>query len=400
MKIKRFFAPDIRQAMRLVREEQGPDAVILSNNRVNGGVEIVAAIDFDAALFPAAGSSPAAPVESPAPAAAEPRPAQAPVADASVWSQEPTLVEMRAELNALRRMLEGQLSSLAWGQLERSEPGRVALIRGLMEFGMSAAQSRAIADRAWRPGIDDESAWKDALAIIARGLPVWGGDLLRDGGVIALVGPTGVGKTTTVAKLAARQALLHGKRSVALVTTDNYRVGAHEQLRTYGRILDIPVRVAASRDELHRVLDDLADRRLVLIDTMGMSQHDSGLPGQAELLDKTDYAKKVLLLLSATHRYSCLDDVVDSFAPFSPDGCILTKLDESTCLGGALSIAVRHQLPIACISDGQRVPEDLHAARADALVARAVAIMKRTGQLINEDLITLSFGKEVANAGF
>ncbi len=407
MKIKRFFAPDIRQAMRLVREEQGPDAVILSNNRVNGGVEIVAAIDFDAGLFPATEPPLVTREQTPAPSrdeiAAPAGMRQAPeprAAAASVWSQEPTLVEMRAELNALRQMLEGQLSSLAWGQLARGEPGRVALIRKLMEFGMSAAQSRAISDMAWRHGASEEEAWNTALAIIARGLPIHHGDLLRDGGVVALVGPTGVGKTTTAAKLAARHALQHGKRNVALVTTDNYRVGAYEQLKTYGRILDIPVRIAGNRDELHRALDDLSDRRLVLIDTMGMSQHDSGLTAQAELLDKADFSKKTLLLLSTTSRHSCLDDVVASFAPFRPDGCILTKIDESTCLGGALSIAVRHQLPIAWFSDGQRVPEDLHAARADALVARAIEIGKRSGHLINEDLITLSFGKEVANAGF
>jgi flagellar biosynthesis protein FlhF len=403
MKIKRFIATDIRQAMRMVREEQGPDAVILSNNRVNGGVEIVAAIDFDAGLFPLQ-EQPAAARPDHAPATPEtviaPPPAGSTQADArsgNMWSKEPTLVEMRSELNALRRMLEGQLSSLAWGQFARGEPARVELIQRLMQFGMSAAQSRAIADMAWRQDADVEELWNSALAIVTRGIPVLAGDILRDGGIVALVGPTGVGKTTTVAKLAARYALQHGKRNVALVTTDNYRVGAYEQLKTYGRILDVPVRIAGSRDELRRALDDLSDRRLVLIDTMGMSQYDSGLAGQAGLLDKADHSKKVFLLLSATNRYSCLDDVVGSFAPFHPDACILTKLDESTCLGGALSIAVKHQLPVAHVSDGQRVPEDLHPARADLLVARAAEIMKRTGHLINEDLMTLTFGKEVAN---
>lgn len=410
MKIKRFFAPDIRQAMRMVREEQGPDAVILSNNRVNGGVEIVAAIDFDAGLLPV--QAPPAPTRPdrdvttsrpeipPSPVEAAGARSSSATQTGNMWSQEPTLVEMRTELNALRHMLEGQLSSLAWGQFARSEPVRVELIQRLMQLGMSAAQSRAIADMAWKKDGAAAEIWNDALAIITRGIPIYDGDILRDGGIVALVGPTGVGKTTTVAKLAARYALKHGKRSVALVTTDNYRVGAFEQLRTYGRILDIPVKIADGREELHRVLDDLSDRRLILIDTMGMSQHDSGLPGQAGLLDKADFAKKVFLLLSATNRYSGLDDVVTSFASFKPDACILTKIDESTCLGGALSIAVKHQLPIAHVSDGQRVPEDLHPARADVLVSQAVGIMKQTGSLINEDLMTLSFGKEVANARF
>lgn len=418
MNIKRFFAPDIRQAIRKVREEQGPDAVILSNTRVNGGVEIVAAVDYDEALLgsPPAGSKkdgaqaprPASELEAePEPEPAQAMPYQAPRDNetsssgkqVNVWSQEPTLVEMRSELNSLRRMLENQLSSLAWGDFVRHDPQRVELVQRLMRFGLTAVQCREIAESA---GLDRDidRMWHRALAVVANRIPLYEHDLLNDGGIVALVGPTGVGKTTTAAKLAARYALRHGNRHVALVTIDNHRVGAYEQLRVYGRILDIPVKVAGSREELHKVLQDLYDRRLILIDTAGMGQHDSSMAQQAEILDKDDMSKRSLLLLSATTRLSGLEDVVNSFGVFEPEGCVLTKIDEATCLGGTLSVSIQNSLPIAYVSDGQRVPEDLHTARTHGLVAKGVEIMSKTGPAINDDLAALSFGREVANACF
>jgi flagellar biosynthesis protein FlhF len=412
MKIKRFFAPDIRQAIRMVREEQGPEAVILSNSRVNGGIEIVAAVDYDETVFRAVKSEilgEAKAPEAPARTGRETSAAQvvppaaraaagAEEANGNIWSQEPTLLELRAELNRMRLMMENQLSSLAWGNFARREPLAVELIQRLMRFGLTAAQSRRLVDGLGRLSGEIEELWQRALNVLASRIPQYGHDILEDGGVIALVGPTGVGKTTTAAKLAARYAMRHGSRQVALITVDNYRVGAYEQLRTYGRILDVPVKTADSRDELRKVLNDLCDRRLILIDTTGMGQHDSGLLRQAELLDKEHMNKKTLLLLAATTRLSGLEDVVNAFGAFRPDGAILTKLDEATCPGGAVGVAIGHALPLAYYSDGQRVPEDLHAARASTLVEKGVEALKNAESFINEDLIALSFGKEVANA--
>lgn len=432
MKIKRYFAPDVRQAMRLVREEQGPDAVILSNKRVDGGVEIVAAVDYDetalleqvrdgrAASAQAAASAIAQQAEAVPAISAAPRRAAHGAVTASVAAApathaadsaaakhgdgedrsgvEPTMLEMRRELQTLRRMLEGQLSSLAWGSFARGEPRRVELVQRLMQFGMTAAQSRSLVEGVVTDDADVEALWRRALDAIARALPVYGTNLLDTGGVVAVVGPTGAGKTTTAAKLAAHYALRHGKHNVALVSIDDYRVGAYEQLRTYGRLLDVPVRIAGSGAELRAIVDDLADRRLVLIDTSGMSQHDAQLARQAELLERSELDRKTLLVLPATARQSGLDAVASAFAIFAPDACVVTKVDECTCLGGVLSVSVRQQLPIAWLSDGQRVPEDLRAAEADDLVARAVQIMNRMGPLINEDLVTLSFGREIANA--
>jgi flagellar biosynthesis protein FlhF len=390
MKIKRFVAPDIRQAMRMVREEQGPDAVILSNKRVEEGVEIVAAIDYDEAMLAPA---PAALKPAPAPLRAE-APAAAP---APVAMPDPALAAMQAELHRLRRVVEHQLSGLAWGAFVRGEPRRVELIQRLMKLGLNAAHCKAVADAAGADG-GIEILWRRALEALARSLPVCERDLLDEGGVVALVGPTGVGKTTTIAKLAARYALRHGSRNVALVTIDNYRVGAHEQLRTYGRLIDVPVRVAEGAEELGAALDELSDRRLVLIDTTGMSQRDSGLVRQAGALESCRTIGKVFLLLSATSRPSALEEVVAAFKGFRPDGCMLTKVDESTCLGGALSVAIKHRLAVAYLSDGQRVPEDLHPARAEGLVARACELMAQSSSLLEEELVALAFGKELADA--
>jgi flagellar biosynthesis protein FlhF len=427
MKIKRFFAPDIRQAMRMVRDEQGPDAVILSNKRVDGGVEIVAAIDYDErALSPAAlaqaqaqvqaqtqaqprtqAASIAPRAEAPLvrdslPPSARPQesvsaPEPAPVRE-RLWSGEPTLLEMKNELHTLRRMLEGQLSGLAWGAFVRGEPRRVELIERLLRFGMSAAQSRSIVEAVMNDEADVETGWHRALDMIARGVPLYRRDPMADGGTIALVGPTGAGKTTTAAKLAANYALRHGQRQVAMISMDSYRIGGWEQLRAYGRLLDVPVRTADTREELQQALDEFSDRSLVLIDTGGVNQRDGGLERQIGILDKSALRAEVMLLLPANCRQSGLGEVIDAFSAFAPDAGIVTKVDETTCLGGVLSAAATHQLPLAWISDGQRVPEDLHPAQASDLVARATHIMNRTGPRIDEDLVSLSFGREIATA--
>ncbi|HHJ16479.1 MAG TPA: flagellar biosynthesis protein FlhF [Gammaproteobacteria bacterium] len=402
MKVKRFFAPDMRQAIRLVREAQGPDAVILSNRKVDGGIEIISALDYDAALLEPqhSGSTPAS----------EPAAAEQAVADATSenndtytrtpaasrpaspapavsWSQDPAIVSMQEEIRQLRGMLENQLAHLAWGELGRREPLHADVMRRLSSMELDTA----LIEQVSAPTVharDAQHAWQLALAELSATLPVAGNDLLDQGGIVALVGSTGVGKTTSIAKLAARYVLRYGRRHVALVTTDSYRIGAHEQLMTYGRLLGIPVQVASDHRELRSTLNSLSDKRLVLIDTAGMSQRDVRLSEQFATLADSGIPIRTLLVLSATLHPSVLQETVQAFSDVPLDGAILTKLDEAASLGGVLSAVIRQQLPLMFVTDGQRVPEDMHPARAPKLVQQAAELA------LNEELPGESFMAE------
>ena len=199
------------------------------------------------------------------------------------------------------------------------------------------------------------------------------GDLIDRGGVYALVGPTGVGKTTTTAKLAARCVVRYGADRLALLTTDGYRIGAHEQLRIYGRILGVPVFTVRDGDDLRRTLADLRDKHMILIDTVGMSQRDRMVAEQAALLSRSGQVNR-LLLLNAGARGDLLDDVVRAYAGENLTGCILTKVDEAPSLAPALDCIVRNGLTLAYVANGQRVPEDLHLPNRTYLLHRAFKV--------------------------
>ena len=356
MKIKRFTAKDMREAIRLVREEQGPDAVILSNKRVNGQVEIVAATDYDEALVRQALRAQARkPGEAPA----------APAAPAALPA-DPELGAMRRELAGLRQMVQRQTTQFAVGQL-RLAPGRADALEALERIGVEAPLAQDLVARV-PADADENSARNLPLGLFAKQIPVTEEDPVDRGGVIALVGATGVGKTTTIAKLAARFGARHGLRNVALVTTDHYRIGAREQLYTYGRLLGVPVHEARTAEEFAGALKRLAEYKLVLVDTAGLSPGDRQLAAQMKLLGSV----KHYLVLAANAQAADLHDTVARYAPLKPAACVLTKVDETCRLGGALSVAVRRKLPLAYVCDGQRVPEDLHLARAHRLVLRAM----------------------------
>ena len=415
MKIKRYVAPDMRQALKQVRLEQGPDAVILSTRRISGGLELVAAVDYDEDLVNSAAnraghngsgnglrgedrqtaaataddasardprdSAGADPIDEllaesqdeapPVAAPIRPRRAEPRGGARIVWSQEPTLVGMREEINQLRRMLEGQLSSLAWNDLARRSPARAALLRQLIQMGLAADLAQDLANDIASPSEDFACCWRQALGQLALKVPVAETDPLDQAGVIALVGATGVGKTTTIAKLAARFARRHGPESVALISADDYRVGAQEQLFTYGRMLNIPVYVATTAAQLKERIARLAHARLILLDTAGIGQRDARFERSVEALEQAGRPLLPYLVLSANAQLRALDESIAAFSRLPLAGCIVTKLDEAASLGGLLSVVVRHGLPIAYSTDGQEVPEHLRRASARNLVRRA-----------------------------
>jgi flagellar biosynthesis protein FlhF len=319
----------------------------------------------------------------------------------SVWSQEPTLMAMRNEITNLRGMLEQQLTGLAWNDLKKNNPQRAKLIKQLLELGFSPELADQVIQKAEGQGNnqndskpqDYRRAWQLTLSSLAEKLPIKDDDVALSGGVVSLVGATGVGKTTTIAKLAARYALRHGRNNIVLITTDTYRIGALEQLRTYGRILGIPVKIAHNKKQLQDLLKMLSDKKFVLIDTAGMGQRDVRLMEQFSVISECAMGLKTLLVLSSTTHRAALDETIRSFSNVEINGCILTKLDETTNLGGALSVVTEHQLPVAYISDGQRVPEDLHLARAHTLINRCVSIARRANQPLDNDSLELAYSR-------
>jgi len=427
MKIKRYFAADMREAIQQVRMEQGPDAVILSNRNVDGGVEIVAATDYDEAQAQAQSKHIEQPQEkkrarqnSVTPLKAKPK-APPPTHEPTLKSQKPVkkptpptnisafsdeaqdnpILEMREELHSMRQMLESQLSDMAWNITAEREPLRVDVLRRLMKLGLGVSLAKKLAKEAIaQAGANAqlEAVWRRCLQALSASIPLMNDELLEHGGIYALVGPTGVGKTTTIAKLAARFALRHGNRHVALITTDQYRVGGHEQLLNYARILDIPVRSAHNAQDLQTILNSMSDKHLVLIDTSGLSHKDERLPEQLDLLEQMDQNIQKMLVLSTTTQQVGCKDIVKTYSTHGLHGCILTKVDETASLAGPLSMMIEQNIAIAYITDGQRVPEDIHIARPHSLVSRSVSIMQHCGEDMDDESMSMVFGDKAAYA--
>ena len=301
---------------------------------------------------------------------APPPPAAPP--PAAVVEVSPAMQELAQEMRMLRSLMEGQLAGLAWNDACRREPHRAEIMRQLMATGFSPALTRQILDRL-PPDQDQTRALKWIQAAMVKNLKVAApvDDLIDRGGIYALVGPTGVGKTTTVAKLAARAVLKHGANKVAMITTDSYRIGAQDQLRIYGRILGAPVFAVRDENDLELTLLDLQGKHLVFVDTIGMSQKDRRVGEQTEMLSGQNQRVQRLLLLGAPAQGITLEEVVRSYNGPGLAGCILTKIDEAQTYGPALDVMIRHQLRVHYVTNGQRVPEDMHMANARYLVDRA-----------------------------
>jgi len=306
------------------------------------------------------------------------------------WVEDPAITSMHEEIKSLRGMIENQLSGLAWGDFSRRHPHRAELLSRLYRLGIKSSLGETLVKRIENSDSLEDS-WRSLLAVMVRNIPMSDGDLIDDGGIIALVGPTGVGKTTNIAKMAARYTLKYGAGNLALVTTDSYRVGAHEQLKTYGRILGVPVYVADDEIELKQVLSRLDDKQLILIDTAGMSHRDLRLAEQLSMLRQSHHKMKILTVLSAASQNLAMDEVVKAFNVSELDGCIASKVDESTSIGGIISVLIENQLQLNYISDGQKVPEDLHLANATDLLKQALGMVREHPVQINTDELAMSF---------
>jgi len=446
MKITRHTAKDMRQALRMVRDQLGPEAVILTSKRTANGVEVTAAIDFDAARVEAQASVTTepqayrperfAPTEQAdddiqqsvfARLQAEMARETALTSETSATTgrrhngdlrrgEEPAVPSRQAEaaaaalgndnatpesamgeeLRAMRRILETQMAQLAWNDLTRRAPIHTEILRELTEVGLT--QDFAAQIVAQLPaGTDITKARRLSIALMSQRLNVTGDRWLDKGGRIALVGPTGVGKTTALAKLAVRWVLRHGARSLALISADSVRIGAHDQMQALGQMLDVSVYVAESLDQIPKWLEQLGSARLVLIDTPGMSQRDPLLGDRMTQIAESGHGIETALVLSASTQAGANAETVNRFATANIASVLLTKVDEAASLGGILSVIARAELPICYVSEGQRVPEDLRPARALELVSSAVHLAKTSGAAADEDLLRRRYG-EVAHA--
>jgi flagellar biosynthesis protein FlhF len=367
--------------MRQLRDVLGPDAVILSNRAVEGGVEVLALPAEDiAAMAPPV-------VEAPAPAPLrtepveevrdEPEPAVTikrrliervalPSEDSAQLAQ-----SVISEIKSMQMRLESQLADLAWRDLPGRDPSGAAVMRDMLAAGFSATLAREMLETLPKGDAEQAQAWMKNTLMKRLNVMQSETDMLDAGGVFALMGPTGAGKTTTTAKLAARFVVRHGADKLALLTTDSYRIGGHEQLRIYGKILGVTVHAVRDAADLRLALSELRNKHTVLIDTVGMSQRDQAVAEQVEMLCQAGKQIKRLLLLNATSHGDTLNEVVQAYQARGLDGCILSKVDEAASLGPALDCAIRHELNVHYLATGQRVPEDLHLANRQYLIHRA-----------------------------
>jgi flagellar biosynthesis protein FlhF len=384
MIVRKFVAGSTREALRLVRDTLGADAIILSNRTVDGEIEVmaVAEADFDGSM-PVINSMPPdaarrheaqvfrnARVNAVRPR--QPAEAAAPAQTGTEALPGPLVSDLLAEMRSLKQLVENQLSGFAWGEVARQDPARAEALRQWLAAGFSPALGRGWLDE-MQPGLSPTEICAALRLRLHRELQgrVVESDLVEGSGAFALVGPTGVGKTTTVAKIGARCAMRHGSQQLAFVTTDSYRVGAEDQLRVYAKLLGAPVFAARDGAELDVTLEDIRRRRLVLVDTIGMGQRDQRLADQLQLLTGAGQGVRRILVIAANTQISTLEDVIRRYGEGGLYGCILTKIDEAVRLGEVLDVVVRHQLPVHYLSNGQRVPEDLHRPNPLYLADRA-----------------------------
>lgn len=447
MRVKRFFAPTMRQAMRQVQEELGPDAAILSRNHRDGGVEVVCALDFheaeQAEANPVSLSNSEVPIgvssdrlnkqlegedlkreleaarqrilegarfesgldenafQKRAQArqlggfakqlkhaeqvvdADRSRPSRASESRQAAGSahEQAVLDAMQAEIQGLRELLREQMRE----QGDMRHPLEAILRRRLLAQGFTEKYIKRLLELSAIEGIDDSTQALDMmLQRLKLDLQVVDEELIDRGGVVALMGPTGVGKTTTIGKLAARYVLKHGPDGLALVTTDCYRIAAYEQLRTFGRILGVPVRVVDERNSMDETLRSLRSKQLILIDTAGLNVRDPNMTTQLNLLNSAKARIRRFLVLPCTSQTEVLSETYDAYHPSGLNGCVLTKLDEARRLGDVLGLVAERRLPLAYLATGQKIPDDLSLVNRDVLI-----------QLLNETLLSSEDGRAI-----
>ena len=452
MKIRRFYGNNMRNALRQVTEEFGEDAAILSSQKTATGVEVIAALDYDQDLLPESleqvpSSQPTSdyaetPIQNGGSAtqsisnneehvvqSVDSRPSLVDLLPGKVnakeqeastsrvamqqqattdeglkksvsnqlqWSTDPGLAAMKEELKLMREMMSEQLKGLKWDRFSETEPTKAMLARRLTSLGITREISDSLIPSVNKQQ-DAECSWQNLLALLAKSVHVNCQNILNEGGIFAFMGPTGAGKTTTIAKIAARFVIKHGTDSVALISTDNYRISAQHQLASFARLIGVPMTSVSSSKSLDELLVQFKSKKLVLIDTAGLSAKDTAIFQQLESIRDSNQPIKRFLMMPATNQTAVLRQSIELFKSFSPYSVIITKVDEAASMGEVLSLLIKHNLPVAFTTDGQRVPEDIRLARSHHLVSKAVWLANKYAEAPEE--WQLAQGLDAVNYG-
>jgi flagellar biosynthesis protein FlhF len=415
MKIKRYVAADMRNALRIIREEQGPDAVILSSRAIAQGVEVCAAVDLELAAGQGtlAESAELKQLEQVALQELEREATELTVGAAAASSAgHDTALDKDAsfasifaadqpsgpnrsvgdELRSLRTLLEQQLAALAWNDFTRREPLKARALSELANLGLDRALALQIVGDL-PAGIGSEQLQRTLYAMLARRIPVCTPPIERSGALL-LLGPPGGGKSTTLSKLAARYVLEQDAANLLLISADDERIGSHEQLRSLGRLLGVRVETVVGPTALAARIEALPGR-MILIDTPGAVSRDLAAAAQYRALRERCKGLQTMLVLPSSAQGGVVDDAVDNFGLGVSNCCALTRIDEAVSLGGVLSALARSLLPVAYCCDGPRIPEDLKPARPHQLVARAIELSRQAQTCADDDLLARRYGRSV-----
>ena len=377
MKIKRFTAPTTRAALELVKQEQGADAVILSSTATDDGVEVVAATDYDEALLHQTGLAKHAEAER-ALASAPQQNFSATQDSRSEHAADIEYHSLRQEFGSLRELVQTQISQMSWLSLSHDRPEQAALIRSLSGIGLTGDVVASLAQELEKIS-DPNNAWRHAIAQFARKIPLTLDDPVAKGGRFALLGSTGAGKTATVAKLATRFVVENGARDLGLISFEAQAMSAPEQLVRVGQVLGVPVQQVRGPIDLRDTLCQLDSKKLVLIDTPGRSLRNSNFDRAIAPLADPALGIRRIVVLPGNSQTGFHRETIQRYKPMEPESVTITKLDETTSLGGLLSLLITHQLPISYLTDGQEFASGLqsaHRSRA-ALASKAVELAKR-----------------------